>query len=87
MAGAGLDKFDLPGIGRFSWRKGRESVDTSKYDSLPDDEKAKVQAEFPLLFRTKVTVAPSKPDIAVSPVIPPVFTMVNPGDKFVFTEK
>ena len=87
ITGAGLDAYELPGVGKFSWRKGRESVDTSKYDALSEEDKAGIQSEFAELFRTQIAITPDKKIIAASSHLPQVFSVTVGEDKFVFTEK
>ena len=59
-----LRKYDMPGIGAFRFSVTRESVDTSGYAELSDNGQRGVQAEYPLLFKSKITISPDKKEIA-----------------------
>lgn len=56
----GERKYDMPGIGYFGFRKSPQSVLTGDYDAMSEAQQAEVQALYPNLFSTKVSVAPNK---------------------------
>ena len=60
MAGADKKRLEYPGLGVLKFGTTRESVDTSGYDDLPDEEQEELQADWPSLFRIKTTVSPDK---------------------------
>lgn len=56
MDDSGQEKVAIPGVGKFAYRKGVESVDTTDYDELDDLDKQAIQSDEPGLFTTKTTV-------------------------------
>lgn len=59
-----MRKYDMPGIGAFRFSVTRESVDSSEYDGLGKEERAKLQNDLPTLFKKKTTTSPDKDFIA-----------------------
>lgn len=88
MESGGARKAEFPGLGKFSFVKGREAVDDSTYGDMSTEEQSKVQAEWPGLFRTTVKVAPDKKAILSwikeSGEMPPGFGIRPATEKFTF---
>lgn len=54
---------ELPGLGRFRFRKGREYVDDEAYQKMTPEEQTRVQSQRPGCFKHKITITPDKPII------------------------
>ncbi len=63
MKATGKEQLDYPGIGAFKFGLSRESVNTDKYDALPDDEKDIFQSTNCGWFRKKTYITPDKKKI------------------------
>jgi hypothetical protein len=51
---------ELPGLGRFKFRKGREYVDDEAYQKMTPEEKTRVQTQQSGCFKHKTTITPDK---------------------------
>ena len=51
---------ELPGLGRFRFRKGREYVEDEAYQKMTLEEQKRVQGQRPGCFKHKTTVIPDK---------------------------
>jgi len=51
---------ELPGLGRFKFRKGREYVDDEAYQKMTPEEQTRVQTQQSGCFKHKTTITPDK---------------------------
>ena len=51
---------ELPGLGKFKFRKGREYVDDEAYQKMTQEEQTHVQTHRPGCFKHKTTITPDK---------------------------
>lgn len=54
---------ELPGLGKFKFRKGREYVEDEAYQEMTPEEQTRVQTQRPGCFKVKTTITPDKKEI------------------------
>lgn len=47
------EKYDMPGVGRFSFKLTTQSVDTTDYDALSEEKQTELHQSYPDLFAVK----------------------------------